>query len=336
MPSGHYDSATDKYWTYIHSFDQNQQQSIILRAIHAAIDKEVRGEEFFAVITGPTLGLAEVNVESPSFAVNTYGMIPAAAEKPIVWKPYFTLDPEEGLNFVYDSTSIEWNAGVAKLAIAPSDQPMLYYSARPDKTNRLKNDGRMIEPLTDSPDLLHGDGGFIYLRDCRIRYVTEEPAPGNTQQRHISRIVSYLSSDAIHWSREPGIRYQPGSTDDSISSVPSVLQLSDSLWRMYYVGDFYRSNGIRTAISRDWGMTWTAESNGNIMRKGDVDPHPVYLSDGRVRLYHRTGFNSPSQTDPGPRRSCLHRQPRRPSIPIRLVCLSPIRSATAQQSSILR
>jgi hypothetical protein len=59
---------------------------------------------------------------------------------------------------------------------------------------------------------------------------------------------------------------------------------------MYYVGDFYRSNGSRTAISYDWGLTWKRESNGNILRAQDVDPQPVYLSDGKVRLYFRAGM----------------------------------------------
>jgi hypothetical protein len=134
---------------------------------------------------------------------------------------------------------------------------------------------------------MHVDGGFIYLPDGRTRFLAEEPLPNRPPQPHKSHIISWISSDGINWSREPGVRYQPGLSDDSIASVPSVLQVRDSVWRMYYVGDWYRTNGIRTALSTNWGWTWTAESNGNILRPGDVDPHPVYLTTGQIRMYHR-------------------------------------------------
>lgn len=99
--------------------------------------------------------------------------------------------------------------------------------------------------------------------------------------------MSWISLDGINWSRESGVRYQPGAEDDSIASVPAALQVADSVWRVYYVGDWYRTNGTRTAISRDWGMTWRPESRKNVLRNHDVDPHPVYLTNGKIRIYHR-------------------------------------------------
>lgn len=222
-----------------------------------------------------------------------------ATAQPINWKPYFTLDPEEGTSFVYDTTAIERNAGVPKLLVTTDGRLVLAYGAGPEpRTSILEENGRTVRPVTDLSAPQRADGGFIYLPDGRIRYVTEEPSPGNTPQVHRSRIVSFLSSDGLNWSREPGIRYQPGIADDSISGVPSVIQVDDSIWRMYYVGDFYRNNGVRTAISHDWGMSWQSESNGNVLRRGDVDPHPVYLGDGRIRLYHRAGFVPSERVDP--------------------------------------
>jgi len=132
-----------------------------------------------------------------------------------------------------------------------------------------------------------GDGAFIYLSDSRTRYMTEEPLRTSTPQRHKSRLVSWISYDGINWGRESGVRYQPGAEDDSIVSVPAALQVADSVWRVYYVGDWYRTNGTRTAISTDWGRTWRAESRKNILRNHDVDPHPVYLTNGKIRIYHR-------------------------------------------------
>lgn len=215
----------------------------------------------------------------------------AQPTKPIAWKPYFTIPPDRGVHFQYDTLAIIPNSGVPKVGVDPDGYLLLYFSGPQTGVAQILQDGAVVQRLEEFPDRARGDGGFIYLPDGRIRYITEEPAPDRTPQRHKSRIVSYISNDGLHWGKEMGIRYQPGIEDDSISSVPAVLQVQDSVWRMYYVADYYRTNGARTAISNDWGVTWQRESNGNILRVGDVDPQPVYLSDGRVRLYHRHGFN---------------------------------------------
>ncbi len=219
------------------------------------------------------------------------------------YRPWFTLQPDEGRIFVLDTTAvIDGGAGVPGLHITPIGQVILGFG-RPGGPGRgtalLQENGASASILQGVRSPGQIDGGFIYLPDGRIRFVTEEPSPGNTQTRHLSRIVSWISANGLDWDREPGIRYQPGTEDDSISSVPSVLQIGDSTWRLYYVGDFYRTNGVRTAISTDWGMTWTRESDGNVLRKGDVDPHPVHLKDGRMRLYHRSGFGASPGSDPG-------------------------------------
>ncbi len=207
------------------------------------------------------------------------------------WKRFFTLDPHEGTEFAIDTTTIVLGGGVPRLHILQDERIVLGFSGLPSYAAlEVLNNGRSFVPLNQVS--IRGDGGYVYLPDGRIRYVSEVPLPTNTQQRHKSQILSWISSDGLQWQKEAGIRYQPGDDDDSISSVPSVIQLKDSLWRMYYVGDFYRSNGTRTALSTDWGLTWTKESQGNILRLDDVDPQPVYLSDGRFRLYIRASMRS--------------------------------------------
>jgi len=209
---------------------------------------------------------------------------------PINWKPFFTLAPGEGTSFIADSTAIVPSAGVPGLNIANDNRVILgwgYYTGGGRRAGFTTDTGRTFIPFSGVQQPMHVDGGFIYLPDGRTRFVAEEPLPNRPPQPHKSHIISWISSDGINWTRETGERYQPGSSDDSIASVPSTLQVSDSVWRMYYVGDWYRTNGIRTALSADWGWTWTAESNGNILRRGDVDPHPMYLTNGQVRMYHR-------------------------------------------------
>ncbi len=216
----------------------------------------------------------------------------------IDWKPYFTLTPEEGTEFEVDTTAIVLGGGVPVLNIS-SDGAIFLTSVKGPQllAFEVRDNGKTLFPIA-SPSQRGFDGGFIYLPDGRTRFLSEEPAPGSTPQRHKSRIVSWISSDGRTWTKEAGIRYQPGAEDDSIASVPAVIQVQDSVWRMYYVGDWYRTNGTRTAISTDWGWTWRPESRGNILRQGDVDPHPVYLSNGKIRLYGRSGMgkSSPEQS----------------------------------------
>ncbi|GEM_PF-1579633 len=227
-----------------------------------------------------------------------YAVVKSRQPRPFAWKPFFTLDSAEGLSFTVGTVPLV-DGGVPVLNITRDGEILLGYSGGPGASGAflVRDNGRTYDP---APRPNRGpDGGFIYLPDGRIRFVTEEMAPGSTPRRRKSRVVSFISTDGMGWRREPGIRYQPGAADDSISSVVSVIQLADSMWRMYYVGDFYRTNGIRTAVSTDWGWNWTAESHGNILKKGDVDPYPVYLSNGWIRLYFRTGFGAPGETDMG-------------------------------------
>jgi len=210
-------------------------------------------------------------------------------DHPINWKPFFTLEPEEGTSLVLDSTAVIPNASVPGPNISNDGRVILGYAAGPGgRGQAVSNDnGRTFTLLSGYAAAQAGDGAFVYLPDARTRYITEEPLRTSTPQRHKSCLVSWISSDGINWSREAGVRYQPGAEDDSIASVPAVLQVADSVWRIYYVGDFYRTNGTRTAISTDWGWTWRPESKKNILRDHDVDPHPVYLTNGRIRIYHR-------------------------------------------------
>ncbi len=216
----------------------------------------------------------------------------------IDWKPFFTLAPEEGTEFVVDTVVVVEGGGVPVLNLTKSNTILLTSATGSGLLMfEVKDNGRTYDSLAAPARGM--DGGFVYLPDGRIRFLSEEPSPTSTPHRHKSRIVSWISADGITWSKEPGIRYQPGAEDDSIASVPAVIQVQDSVWRMYYVGDWYRTNGTRTAISTDWGWTWRAESRGNILRLGDVDPHPVYLTNGKIRLYGRSGMGAASPAQAG-------------------------------------
>jgi hypothetical protein len=212
--------------------------------------------------------------------------VPALA---VNWRPYFTLSPNEGRALVTDCTAIIQNAGVPSLNISINEQVIFGWGVNgPIRHEGVTTDnGRSFVELLDVQPPDQADGGFIYLPDGRTRFLVEEPLPDRPPDPRKSRIISWISEDGINWTREDGVRYQPGLADDSISSVPAVLQVADSVWRLYYVADFYHTNGTRTAISTDWGVTWAAESIVNILRNGDGDPYAVHLTNGRVRIYYR-------------------------------------------------
>jgi len=205
------------------------------------------------------------------------------------WKRYFTLEPDEGHTFELNIIPVLSHVSVPGFHITPDEEIILSYSAGPAGLGQaVTNDnGQTFRPLSGLSAPMAGDGAFIYLPDGRTRFITEQLLPTATHEKHKSHLISWISEDGLNWRLEDGVRYQPGAEDDSIASVPAAIQVADSVWRLYYVGDWYRTNGIRTAISSDWGWTWQAESKQNILRKHDVDPHPVYLSDGRIRIYHR-------------------------------------------------
>lgn len=69
IPAGHYDTATGRYWTYVHT--QENGKSVIRRAAHAALNAPLTASQFTTIVNGSTLGLgASFHVESPGFAFN--------------------------------------------------------------------------------------------------------------------------------------------------------------------------------------------------------------------------------------------------------------------------
>jgi len=205
----------------------------------------------------------------------------------INWKPYFTLDPAEGISFIIDSTAII-TGGVGPGINIANDGSIILGCGKglPGRVESVTVDnGQSYTPLTGLITPLQMDGGFVYFNDGRTRFLCEDQLPTSTSTKYKTHVVSYISSDGKNWTREAGTRYQPGIADDSICSVPEVIQVNDTTWRMYYVGDWYASNGIRTAISHNLGLTWIPESDSNILPDNFVDPHPVYLTNGQIRLY---------------------------------------------------
>ncbi len=215
------------------------------------------------------------------------------------YRQMFTLSPGDGLDFRPDSVALS-GAAVPAVHFVSDGRVIVAGSGNNRLFAATSNNGVSYTLLAASNGLSGiNDGSVIYLPDGRFRYMVQELSPTHTMSKPRIRIASFISSDGLNWTKESGVRYQPGAVDDSVSGVPYCLQVQDSVWRLYYAGDLFGNaakamtpmqgfNGVRTAISRDWGVTWTAEITKNISRESDIDPHVVYLSNGKFRMYLRS------------------------------------------------
>ena len=68
VASGHFDSASQRYWTYAHTVKNGV--AVIRRAVHPGWPRMLTEADWQTVLTGPDLGLSvTTNVESPGFSV---------------------------------------------------------------------------------------------------------------------------------------------------------------------------------------------------------------------------------------------------------------------------
>lgn len=121
-------------------------------------------------------------------------------------------------------------------------------------------------------------GGYrIYFEACHI---DNPDAPGS--------IISATSSDGLNWEIESGVRLAD-------SGAPSLIQLEDGRWRMYYgIGH----QGIKSAVSND-GVNFEEEEGIRIAWGGIYDsldascPSVIKLSDGTYRMYYHGAVENP-------------------------------------------
>lgn len=118
------------------------------------------------------------------------------------------------------------------------------------------------------------DPDIIELPDGRLRLYFYDIS----QNRGEHPIYSAVSTDAIHYTLEPGIRFKLAQIFD-----PDVIKLSGGRYRMYL-----NNNGkIISATSTD-GLDFAQDNGVRVQVMGSV-PGSVVLPDGSVRLYACTG-----------------------------------------------
>ena len=107
----------------------------------------------------------------------------------------------------------------------------------------------------------------------------------------VHRFFSATSTDGLNWTKEDGVRLESvGTSDYGQVSSPDIIILPDGSLRMYYVGDFYHKgaegNSIRSAISYDFGLTWTREGS-RALGENTMDPDIVKIGN-EYRMFYTT------------------------------------------------
>jgi predicted GH43/DUF377 family glycosyl hydrolase len=145
-----------------------------------------------------------------------------------------------------------------------------------------------------SPRVVALPGGGYRMYYSQILPRDGFPLGANDYENATTRILSATSSDGSVWTPEPGVRlsaHDGGAGDYRVVSC-EVVPVPDApgQLRMYYecsTGAISKPNSIRSAVSRDGGLAWTAEPGARLEVRGCnfVAPRIVFLEGNRCRLY---------------------------------------------------
>lgn len=99
------------------------------------------------------------------------------------------------------------------------------------------------------------------------------------------------SKDALKWEKQNQVLFDSASVPDAVLGKDGKIYL--------YFMDASQGHEMSVAISSDKGKTWkkqTVEISGRQEKGGEaVDPNPVLLEDGRIRLFYLGSFRKPKK-----------------------------------------
>lgn len=211
------------------------------------------------------------------------------SEGPRIWRAFSS----DGLAFAWDgqlplraegatTATVEHEPGQYRLYFCPRDG-LRYYSSTDGLAWSAESTPALAQPGAGAPSPVRLASGWrLYYRLARDvpRFRGEPPLQGPAAHR----IISAFSADLRSWTYESGIRL-------SMASVEAPLRLADGRVLLYYVdasGTFAgRPETTNVAVSED-GLGFQALGltiEGNPWPKA-LDPAPLQLPDGRIRLYY--------------------------------------------------
>ncbi|MBI4748123.1 MAG: hypothetical protein HY774_06510 [Acidobacteria bacterium] len=270
IPSGYFDQASGKYWTFSHIIQNGR--AVIRRAIHADFSHPLTETDWTTVLTGAGLGLGDqVNVESPGFAVNSNAQPPNPSDEEL------TFVPDAGIRMDYAANALP--------GVDASGSIYLYYNDQQSRRELLSisTDGLTFPPGTQ-PTSSANDPRRTLLPDGTWRKYQFD------LQRKEMR--SQFSTDGLIFRPEDGVRYLPQPADNNTLGVYDVFSETNGQVTMLYIGDLMGLNNVRQAVSTDNGRTFVFERDnvlGDATAGGGpnsyVDQKSIQLPDGRRRLF---------------------------------------------------
>jgi hypothetical protein len=205
-----------------------------------------------------------------------------------------------GLNFTADSGTRVTGGSVPCIVKLPSGVYRLFYNYNGEIYSASSTDGlnftvdpgkRVAKGGTTDPDR-DSAGNPVLIQFGENSFVLfYEGASGNTRV-----VLSATSTDGLNFTKQSGVRYSGTSADGGIVSAFDIIKESSTFLRMYYIGDWFGKNNVRTAVSADGGNTWIYEQ-GNICGDDNagggpntyIDPDIVKLPSGGYKLYVKKG-----------------------------------------------
>jgi hypothetical protein len=310
VPAGHFESATARYWTYVHT-----PQGVIRRAVHASLDVPLADGDFITVLSGSSIGLgASYRVESPGFAVNTAGTTPSATPGASA-TPTPTATATPAMSQCVRDVNSNGRGDVADIMATAAGPGCLYYlpliisfwrQPWPGATPTLT-----VTPSPTSSTTPTASGlNFVPDSGIRVDYASNPAAKveaGTVYLFYEDRSVT--PGQTLVASSSDGLNFSAGVNPTSVPIIhPYTVHLPDGTYRRYLWDQqagvirsesspnglqFTSDPGVRYTLHSSDHKTYTLEP-GTRLKWSDFtefdisslnDPVVVRLPDGRHRMY---------------------------------------------------
>lgn len=108
------------------------------------------------------------------------------------------------------------------------------------------------------------------------------------------QVVSATSPDGLNWTKNDNVVFDHASVPDAVIDKTGTIFL--------YFMDASSGHEMSVAMSTDQGKTWqkkTVAITGRQTQGHAVDPNPLILNDGKIRLFYLGTFGPPDPRNPG-------------------------------------
>jgi len=135
------------------------------------------------------------------------------------------------------------------------------------------------ERLQDATVWIRTEDSYLFILEGYDESFSEEDPP-------VSYFCHATSPDGNSFEHQDSYFYE-GGYEGGVFSVPSAISRSDGDALLFYMDHLGGENeGIHVLEADADSLATQVLSDGSIMDEHHVDPDPVYLADGGLRLYH--------------------------------------------------